>query len=615
MPGPPYSPLPMAAAQFSNRRSPVWPALSAAAGGAALALAPGCRSPFQDQASQELRTAVVESAQRQLRPSEGKSEVAPVTREPGALTIPPERMAELEKMAGPAAYERTLPPMGNSLLGKPDEVFRIDLRQAVQRAVRQNLDVQIARLDPAITESQVVAARAAFDWVFFSTFEWSLVDEPQIVPVIGVPLGTPASQNQTAGYTTGIRKRLTSGGGLSISQGYTYRDDSSPFTMFFPDPAQQAFLDLTLTQPLLRGFGSDVALAEVRLSENAERSAVHGLKARLLDTATSTERAYWDLVTAFRNLQILQRLLERGIETRDVLKSRLTFDVKPAEYSDAVAQVESRRADVMRGINAIRQRSDALKALINDDELTVGSETLLMPVDEAVDEPISSSLFDALSTAVRNRPEIQQSLLLIDDSSIRAGVADNARLPLLDLTFQARFAGLDGDFDEAYRDIGSSNFVDYLVQLLFEYPIGNRGPEAQYRQRQLERMQATIGYRRVVQEVVLAVKTALRNVETNYRLIEQTRTARLAAAENLRTLQVQEQTIQSLTPDFLDLKLRRQQALAQAELEEVLALTGYNIAIAELYSAMGTALERNRIRFVAPDAGDPASGPRERNMP
>ncbi len=558
---------------------------------------------------------MVESAQRQLRPSEQTPEVSPLTREPSALSFPPDRMAELEKMAGPSAYERKLPPMGDSLLGKPDEVFRIDLRQAVQRAVRQNLDVQIARLDPAISEAQVVAARAAFDWVFFSTFEWSSVDEPQLVPVLGVPLGTNANQAQSVGYTTGIRKRLTSGGGVSINHGYTYSDDSSPASTLSPDPSQRTFVDLTLNQPLLRGFGSDVALAEVRLAENVERSSIHGLKARLLDTASNTERAYWDLVTAFRNLQILQRLLERGIETRDILKSRLTFDVKPAEYSDAVAQVESRRADVMRAINLIRQRSDALKLFINDDELTVGSETLLVPIDEAIDEPISSSLFDALSTAIRNRPEIQQSLLLIDDASIRAGVADNARLPLLDLTAQVRFSGLDRDFDEAYDDIGSANFVDYLLQLLFEYPIGNRGPEAQYRQRQLERMQATIGYRRVVQEVVLAVKTALRDVETNYRLIEQTRTARLAAAENLRTLQVQEQTIQSLTPDFLDLKLRRQQALAQAEQEEVLALSGYNIAIAELYSAMGTALDRNRIRFVVPDAGDPASGPRERNMP
>jgi outer membrane protein TolC len=145
---------------------------------------------------------------------------------------------------------------------------------------------------------------------------------------------------------------------------------------------------------------------------------------------------------------------------------------------------------------------------------------------------------------------------------------------------------------------------------MFEQPIGNRGAEADYRARQLERMQATVEYRRVVQRVVLDVKTALRNITTNYQLIEQTRSARLAATENLRTLLVQEKTIQSLTPDFLDLKFRRQEALALAEADEQAALTDYNISLADLQAAMGTALEHNRIAFVVPDVGDNAGAAR-----
>ena len=49
-------------------------------------------------------------------------------------------------------------------------------------------------------------------------------------------------------------------------------------------------------------------------------------------------------------------------------------------------------------------------------------------------------------------------------------------------------------------------------------------------------------------------------------------------------------------PD-LDLRLRRQEDLADAENAEMQALTGYQIAIARLYQAMGTALERSGIDF------------------
>lgn len=568
-------------------------------------------SPFQEQSTRTLRESVVEAAQREVRDPQRRPEPQDLPRRTTALNFPPERMDELQRMAGPTAYPDA-PAIGPGLLGEDAPRFRLDLAQSVARSVKQSIDVQRARIDPAIGEAQVVAARAAFDWVFFSNVQWNSTDAPQVVPFVGaVPVGVAVTQSQSVSYDTGIRKRLTSGGTLSISQGQTYTDDRTPGTRFSPDPSNAAFVDIEISQSLLRGFGSDVALAEVRLAENTERRAIHQFKETLITTATETERAYWELVQAYRELQIRQRLLERGIQTRDVLESRLQFDVKPAEFSDAVATVERRRADVISAENVLRQASDRLKLLINDDELTVGNETLLIPADEAVEQPVRFSLLDAVSTALQHRPEAQRALLSIDDASIRQRVADNARLPMLDVAFRTRFQGLDRDTGDAYGDITDGSFVDYLLAAQFEQPIGNREAEANYRTRQLQRMQSTVEYRGVVQQVVLDVKTALRNVSTNWQLIEQNRASRLAATENLRTLLVQEQTIQSLTPDFLDLKFRRQEALANAEIAELGALINYNIALAEYHASTGTTLERNRIDFIVPDAPDLTSGPRE----
>lgn len=573
----------------------------------------GCAgSPLEVERTASLRQSVVDSARRELRDAEVIPQPQELPPHTSALQFPPERMTELEAMAGPKAYTPTA-QIGPGLLGIAAPQFRIDLAQSVGRAVKQAVEAQRASLDPAIGEAQVVAARAAFDWVFFTNAQWDSTDAPQTVPFVGgVPLGASARQGQSVGYETGIRKRMTSGGTLALSQGQTYSDDKSSGTSLSPDPSNAAFLDVTLSQPLLRGFGSTVALAEVRLAENVERDAVQRYKGTLILTVTETERAYWELVQANHELQIRQRVLQRGIETRDVLASRRQFDVKPAEFSDAVATVERRRADVISAENALRQRSDRLKLLINDDELTVGNETLLLPSDEAIEQPVKFSLLDAVSTALQNRPEVQQALLSIDDASIRQSVADNARLPQLNMAFQSRFQGLDESAGDAYEDVSEAKFVDFLLGAQFEQPIGNREAEADYRRRQLERMQSTIQYRGVVQQVVLDVKTALRNVSTNWQLIEQNRSSRLAASENLRTLLVQEQTIQSLTPDFLDLKFRRQDSLANAEIAELSALINYNIALADYYRATGIALERNRIDFIVPDAADAASGRREK---
>jgi len=84
-------------------------------------------------------------------------------------------------------------------------------------------------------------------------------------------------------------------------------------------------------------------------------------------------------------------------------------------------------------------------------------------------------------------------------------------------------------------------------------------------------------------------------VITNYELIEATRAFRVAQAENLRALLVQEETLVGLTPEFLNLKFQRQETLAEARREEVAALVNFDTALAELYRAMGVGLTMRRI--------------------
>jgi outer membrane protein TolC len=145
--------------------------------------------------------------------------------------------------------------------------------------------------------------------------------------------------------------------------------------------------------------------------------------------------------------------------------------------------------------------------------------------------------------------------------------------------------------------MGDSDFVDYLLGLVFEYPLGNRAAEAAFRQARLQRTSAVVGYQQAVQIVVLDVKRALRDVITFYELIMATRSFRVAQAENLRPLLVEEQTMAGLTPEFLNLKFQRQETLAQARQQEIGALANFDKSLAALYRAMGTGLKMKGIDF------------------
>src|SRR5262249_1397474 len=160
----------------------------------------------------------------------------------------------------------------------------------------------------------------------------------------------------------------------------------------------------------------------------------------------------------------------------------------------------------------------------------------------------------------------------IDNTSIRQVVANNGVLPRLDMRLQTQFTGEGGSNHGTYHDLITGNHTDFGAMLNFEQPIGYREAEATVRQRRAERSQAIIAYRNGVQGIVSEVVIALRNVTTNFELIERTRENRYAAAESLRTLQVQEDLIEKKTVEFLNVKLQRQEQLAQAEQDEVQAL-------------------------------------------
>jgi len=562
-----------------------------------------CSTPFQPLGVEELRDSIRLTEEQELGEAAQHPEKRQMLPNDNDVrdTLTPERLAELEELSGRSSYQGVSLDLGDDLLGTKSGEVGLTLRQAILAALKFNPDLQAARLTPAIREADLVSAEAAFDSTFFANYNLNWLDQPQVVPGTGtISFGTRANVVNVRTLETGVRKNLVSGGQMTVSTSLERSDNSSPGFSFSPDPAYTSSILLSVTQPLLRGFGSEVTLAEVHARRNQQRQEIEQLRSTTITLVTEVEKAYWTLMQARWNLLIRQRLLDRGIATREQLRGRLGFDVTPAEWSDAVARVETRKSDVISAKSLVRQASDALKLLMNHPDLPLGSETIVAPLDDFTQEPIEYSLLDAVTTSIEHRPEMKQALLNMDNAAIQVLVSNNARLPLLNLAASMQFNGLDDQWEESYDHVTSSRFIDYLVRLQFEYPLGNRSAEAQYRSARLQQNQAVLSYRNVLRQVVLDVKTALRDLNTNYQLLGQRDAARLAAAENLRTLKVQEE-VQALTPEFLNLEFNRQELLASSELQQIDALVKYNISLANLHAAMGIALERNQIKFVVPD--------------
>lgn len=569
---------------------------------AGLVLFSGCESPYQGDAVSDLQRSVRASVDRELRdlPLDSTSATTRSTVD----RLPPEfseRLDELEALGPQRMAAGASLDLGSGLDGEALEPVSISLGDAIRNAVVHNLGIQRSRIEQAVSAAEIVRAEAAFDAVLGAGTNFARLDQPGNDLLIGNTFVLDQGQNVSQwGFTTDIRKPLTSGGSLELGFSGDRQNVNNDQPLNY-NPAYESSVNLGLSQPLLRGFGEDVNTASIQLARNADRLAAVQLQSRLLDLVVGVEQAYWNLVVARQDLVIAQWLVAEGERIRDILDNRRGFDTTLAQYADAVATVESRKTRRIKARRDVGLAADALKAIVNDPELPVGGEFDLVPVDYMIDAPFTFDLRDSIATALGRAPAIDAAVLGIDDASIREIVARNGRLPALDLRAEMAWLGLASDYGASVRAI-DGDFVDYVVGLQFSQPIGNRAAESVVRQARLRRSSAVIGYRQAVQDTVLAVKNSVRDIDAGYALVGQARNFRLAQAENLRALEALRETLAALTPEFLNLLFQRQERLGEAQLQEIGALVAYNVAIADLNRATGVGLDASGIDLVVVDA-------------
>jgi outer membrane protein TolC len=472
----------------------------------------------------------------------------------------------------------------------------IGVEDAVRWAVLNNLDLKIARLEPAISEQSHIQAEAVFDFIFSGSATDRAIKIPQQQSLVGgVPFGASESRSDVQAYEASLAKKLNSGGILTLSTSATKTNAETPGFTFVPNPSWESVGTIDFKQPLLRGFGEKVVTADVKLAANITEKSIQNFRQSLHQIITDTQTTYLQLALQWRVLQVQKWLLGEGESIVEILELRRSYDTSEADYAQAVATVKQRAADVISQEAVVQNASDKLKALMNNPTIPIESTTVLCPTGEIEVEDIILSLRETILTAAENRPDLQKLKIAVEDQNILVDVAKNATLPQLDLQAQLSYYGLDSGSGNAYSDVFGGDYLNHLIGLSFEQPIGNRMAEAGYTSSRLQRIAAITAYNIGLQKTILEIKEAMRNVATSAELVSANKSFRIAQAENLRALQVEEETLSGLTPTFLNLKLQTQAGLANARIAEFTSAVNFNTSLASLYLAAGTTLEMHQI--------------------
>ncbi len=469
-----------------------------------------------------------------------------------------------------------------STIHRPRAV-RLSMGEAVRRALKNSYAIQVQSYSPAIDATRIVEAEAQFDAVFFTNFSYNKQDRPSGSQLQG-------TLSDTRLFESGVRKLLSSGMIVQASYAMTRSYTNLQFQTLNPAYFNQFIVEFQ--QPLLKGFGIDYTRSQIENSRLEREKNLEVFRRTIRETIFNVEQAYWRLFQARRNVVVSARVLSSFETILDSFEKRLDFDVYPVQVNLIKSRSENLKRQFIRFRNDIKNAEDALKRLLNDPELGQAEDIEIVPSDQPAITPVIVDQLGELTAALNNRAELHEAKLTIQQAQIAIGVAKNQALPKLDLLFRYVVDGLGPNTDRAFKQMADHDFTEYVLQLQFEWPIGNRGPEAAIRRARLQQAQAIAAHRDAIEQVITEVNTAIRDLQTAYDQIGPSIRGARASQEQLRATILRGER---RDPPTLEVELTAHETLAGQRQQLLQVLADYNIALINLERQKGTLLDYNNI--------------------
>ena len=492
-----------------------------------------------------------------------------------------------DAQAAPAVTQ-VPPPPTPMVTGAANTEMRLSLDEAVQRALENNADIQVARFDPQLSEQNVFSAEGYYDPQLYSTLYHQSTDAKGTNAFSG---GTTVN-TKTDVWNFGAYLPVQTGGSLQVDFNNNKRDTNNSFTTF--NPVYNAGLTLTLRQPLLRNFKIDQPRYALRLAKkNREISDVQ-FRQTVIGTVAIAKDYYYQLIyyidalgAAQKSLQLAERLLGEN-EIRVKVGTMAPLDVVQAQ-----SEVAGREEAVIVAENNLYNAEDNLKRQIFPENDSAMWHTRIIPIDRPTAEPMPVDVDAAIQNALANRTDIVAARKGLERNDYAVQYYKNQLRP--DVNLVANYGGsgaggtqlirnglggpvidtIPGGYGDAMSEVFGNDYPTWQVGVNLAYSIPNRSAKAASASAQISKEQALVSFRRLEMTVASEVRTAARGVESGFKRVQSTHAARILQTQRLDA--EEKKFAAGMSTNFLVTQAQRD--LADSEVAELQAVADYRRSI------------------------------------
>jgi outer membrane protein TolC len=245
--------------------------------------------------------------------------------------------------------------------------------------------------------------------------------------------GVPTIHLNTIQGNVSYSQAFPIGAGLQVAWDNSRQTTNSPNNTL--NPQLNSYVQVGVQQQLLAGRGLGPNLRFLHIARTNQKISDIAFRAQVIATVTQICNLYWDLVSAYDEEQVGERSVEFARQTLETSRKQLELKAIPEmDVLKAEAELANREQDLTVSRTGLELQELYMKNAITrslDDPIL--EEMPVVPTDHIASqiEPLSEPVQEMIADALKSRTELQESALVLQNSELSRKTARNALLPTL----------------------------------------------------------------------------------------------------------------------------------------------------------------------------------------
>jgi len=490
----------------------------------------------------------------------------------------------------------------------PDgSVFVLTLKDAVEGTLKNNVAIAVQEFNSKIREQDILDRKSEFD----PTLGAELSAQERTNQVASAFAAPDKSRNLTHTWDLFLKQKLVTGADYELNFTNDKNKTNSSFAGL--NPQYSSDLTLSLTQPLLKNFGIDNNKRNIYIAKNDLQISDYEFQSKVIDTVTEVENVFWELVFSIEDLKVKDKSLDRARDFEKRVRAQVEVGtLAPLEILQAQSEVASREESLIKAADLIQDNEDNIKNILNINFDSSDGQKKLLPADKPEFKPEEKFVLeDSLKEALQKRPDYLTRKKDLESQNILVKYNENQIYPSLDLVGSLGLNGISGDainitsgsvqgrsrfgggYDEALANTFSTEYFLWEFGVKMSYPLGNRSAKSRLTASRLEVAQTLLDIKDLEKKIVVEVREAVRQIQTEAKRVYATRIARKLAEEKLSAEEKKFEV--GLSTSFNVLEFQEDLAIEQSN--EIRALIDYNKSRIRLRQVVATTLDAHNIKM------------------